>query len=141
MHLSRNTSQVATQNFISVKGLGLGLGMFYTINACRQRLEEKTHTMNARRGRLTEQAGSRHTERHAGRSYEIQALIPLVGNNSRFKLIYSWLSIHLYIHVTIYFTFRPAFSASNYSYLFIYNIIIPNGLYSNNPPLNPKGCL
>ena len=31
----------------------------------------------------------------------------------------------------LFFTFLPAFSASNYSYLFIYNIIIPNGLYSN----------
>ena len=46
------------------------------------------------------------------------ALIPLVGNNFRFQLIYSWLSIHLYIHVTACLTFRPAFSASNYSYLF-----------------------
>ena len=39
--------------------------------------------------------------------------------------------MHLYIHVTVCLTFRLAFSASNYSYLFIYNIIIPNGLYSN----------
>ena len=68
------------------------------------------------------------------------ALIPLVGNNS--QLIIIPMQMHIFIQITwrLGFTFRSACLASYYLFIYLFTLYKPNGLYSNNPPLNPKGC-
>ena len=108
-----NSKHPATQNLISVKGLGFMI-LFYTNNACTQRLEEKrTQWMRlAATGRQNDNVlasrmpglkcsrqelwqRSDNIGRMAGMqcSQELwqensQALIPLIGNNSRFNYIH-----------------------------------------------------
>ena len=55
-----------------------------------------------------------------------QALIPLVGNNSRFIVLHSQMQIFIHFMRRLSFTSRPAFSASYISYIYLFTkYIIP----------------
>ena len=63
-----------------------------------------------------------------------------IGNNSRFIIIPMQMPIFIQITWRLGFTFRSAYLASYYLFIYLFTLYNPNGLYSNNPPLNLKGC-
>ena len=75
------------------------------------------------------------TETHQAGVMAGDALIPLIGNNSQFDLLHSQ-SIYLYIYNDSW----DYTSESLFRFLLFTLTYNPDGLYSNNPPLNPKGC-
>ena len=96
--------------------------------------------------KMSEQSGSQEGPglKCSQELWQEPALIPLVRYNSQFNIIPLLMLIFIQCIWRLCFTFRPAFSASYIIIqisLFIYTIYNTDGLYSNNPPLNPKGCL
>ena len=66
------------------------------------------------------------------------ALIPLVGNNSRFDSHFQCKCLYLYkVHGG---WVSPSAQPVWLPNIYLFTLYNPNGLYSNNPPPNPKGC-
>ena len=68
----------------------------------------------------------------AGVMADSPALIPVVGNNSRFQFIIQ-MQMPIFIQITwrLGFTFRSSYLASYYLFIYLCTLYNPNGLYSN----------
>ena len=120
---------------------------FYTNNACIQGLEEKRlaatgkqkiNAHNECAQGQTDWAGWQQAERMAGMQAGVMnlALIPLFGNNSRFRIIPMQMPIFIQITWRLGFTFRSACLASYSLFIYLFTLYNPNGLYSNKSQPN-----